>query len=161
MPANVYECMFLLDPNKVAGDVAGAAKQLHTIIERHHAEILASRQWSEHKLAFQISHHKKGIYYLIYFRAEGKALRPIEQDCALTEMILRQLVLKIHPKLVDLMLAVARDEHALALHTATDPDGEAGVDELGLDGGGEHHRPHRGGGGGGGGRRRLETADKG
>ena len=34
MPANVYECMFLLDTNKVAGDQAAAAKQLHTILER-------------------------------------------------------------------------------------------------------------------------------
>ncbi len=43
MPANVYECMFLLDTSKVAGDVPAAEKQLHTILERHHAEILVAR----------------------------------------------------------------------------------------------------------------------
>jgi len=47
MPANVYECMFLLDTNKVAGDVTAAAQQLRTILERNQAEILASRPWDE------------------------------------------------------------------------------------------------------------------
>jgi small subunit ribosomal protein S6 len=156
MAANVYECLFLLDPTKVSGDVPGAAKQLHAVLERHGAEILASRLWSEHKLAYQVSHHKKGVYYLIYFRSEGKNLKPIEQDLTLNEMVLRQLTLRIHIKLVDLMLAVARDEHALALHTATDPDGDSGTD--GPPGGGDDHG--RGPRGGRGARRPAETSDK-
>jgi small subunit ribosomal protein S6 len=126
MPANVYECMFLLDATKVAGDVPAAAKQLHTILERHKAEILASRPWDERRLAYPIDNHKKGLFYLTYFRAEGKALRPIEQDVALNELIIRSLTLKIDPKLVDTMLTLARDEHAVALHPAADEPGETG-----------------------------------
>src|SRR5438477_12328697 len=100
MPANVYECMFLLDTTKVGGDVPAAAKQLHTILERNQVEILASRPWDERRLAYQMGNHKKGLYYLTYFRTEGKNLRPIEQDVALNEMIVRSLVIKIDPKLV-------------------------------------------------------------
>src|ERR1700746_2464504 len=107
MPANVYECMFLLDTNKVAGDVPAAAQQLHSILERTHAEILASRTWDERRLAYAIKNHKKGLYYLIYFRSESKNLINIERDCALSELILRQLVLKIDPKLEENMLRVA------------------------------------------------------
>jgi small subunit ribosomal protein S6 len=124
--------MFLLDTAKVGGDVPAAAKQLHGILERNQAEILASRPWDERRLAYPIGNHKKGLYYLTYFRAEGKALRPIEQDIALNEMIIRSLILKIDPKLVDTMLALARDEHALALHNVTDEpaeDGEGGGEE--------------------------------
>jgi small subunit ribosomal protein S6 len=117
MPANIYECMFLLDTNKVAGDVPNAAKQLHGILERNNAEILASRPWDERRLAYPIGNHKKGLYYLTYFRTEGKNLTGIDHDCRLSELILRQMVLKVHPKLVDTMLALARDEHALALQS--------------------------------------------
>jgi small subunit ribosomal protein S6 len=127
MPANVYECMFLLDTNKVAGDVPAAAQQLHALLERNHAEILASRPWDERRLAYPVRGQKKGLYYLTYFRTERKNLINFERDCALNEMILRQLVLAIDPKLVDIMLALARDEHALALHSVTEPD----VDETG------------------------------
>jgi small subunit ribosomal protein S6 len=126
MPANVYECMFLLDTTKVAGDVPGAVKQLHTILERHQAEILASRPWDERRLAYPIKNHKKGLYYLTYFRTDAKNLVEIDRDCKLNELILRQMVLRIHPKLVDTMLALARDEHALALHGMADEPTEGG-----------------------------------
>jgi len=73
MPAkvNVYECMFLLDPTKVAGDVSAAAQQLHAVLERNHVEILASRPWDERRLAYPIGTHKKGLYYLTYFRPQA------------------------------------------------------------------------------------------
>src|SRR5437899_10075428 len=120
MPQNVYECMFLLDTNKVSGDVAAAEKQLHGILERNHAEILASRQWDDRRLAYPVKNHKKGLYYLTYFRSEGKNVINIERDVALNETILRALVLKVDPKLVETMLTLARDEHALALQVITE-----------------------------------------
>lgn len=131
MPAAVYECMFLLDTNKVSGDVQGAAKQLHAILEKNNAEVLASRPWNEGRLAYPIRNHKKGLYYLTYFRAEGPALTKIEHDCALNEMILRSLVLRIDPKLVDIMLQLAQDAHAVALKTANEvpSEDEGGIPE--------------------------------
>lgn len=124
MPANVYECLFLLDSTKVAGDVANADKVLRGILEKNHAEVLVSRPWDERRLTYPIRNQKKGLYYLTYFSSEGKNLKPIERDCTLNEMILRMLVIKIHPKLVETMLAVAKGEHAVALHNYQDqPEG--------------------------------------
>ncbi len=139
MPASVYECMFLLDTNKVAGNMDEAVKQLHGILERNQAEILASRPWSELKLAYPINGHKRGQYHLAYFRTEGKNVVGIERDCSLNEMILRMLILHIDPKLVDDLLAVARDEHAVHLKTVNSPLPE---DE---DGSVDDERPRRGG----------------
>jgi small subunit ribosomal protein S6 len=146
MPANVYECMFLLDTNKVSGDVPAAAKQLHTIFEKNNAEVLASRPWDERRLAYPIKNHKKGLYYLTYFRSEGKNLINIERDVALNEMILRSMVLRIDPKMVETMLALARDEHALALQVIHEEGTEgtgAPIEGEGLE---EGPRPRRGGG---------------
>jgi small subunit ribosomal protein S6 len=116
MPANIYECMFLLDTTKVGGDVPSADKQLRSLLEKNHAEVLVSRPWDERRLAYPIRKQKKGLYYLTYFKSEGKNLANIEHDAALTEMILRMMILKIDPKLVDLMLDLAKGEHAVALH---------------------------------------------
>jgi len=134
--------MFLLDTNKVAGDVQAAAQQLHGLLERNHAEILASRPWDERRLAYPVKNHKKGLYYLTYFRSEGKNLINIERDVALSELILRQLTIRIDPKLVEPMLALARDEHALALQTITQEPGEG---ETGRGEGGDEYHPRRGG----------------
>lgn len=117
MAANVYECMLILDSNKYNGDPTGVVNQIHNVLERHKYEILASRVWDERRLTYPISGHKKGTYYLIYFRGDGRNLREAEQDFHLTESILRFLNLQIRKQLVDTMLAVARDEHALAIQT--------------------------------------------
>jgi small subunit ribosomal protein S6 len=143
MAAHVYECMFLLDTTKVAGDVPATAKHLQTILEKHHAEILASRPWDERRLAYPIRGQKKGLYYLTYFRTEVQNLPEIQRDMALNETVLRSLTIHVDPKHVDTMLAIARDEHALALQMVPD----SGDDDLGggrddRDGG---DRPRRGG----------------
>jgi small subunit ribosomal protein S6 len=140
MSANVYECMFLFDTNKVAGDVSAAAQQIHSLLERNAAEILASRPWDERRLAYPIKGHKKGLYYLIYFRTDPKNLLNIERDIALNELVLRMLVLHVDPKHVDTMLAIARDEHALALQVAPEQPAETGEVEMEEDGRG----PRRG-----------------
>jgi len=141
MPANVYECMFLLDTSKVAGDVANADKQLRTIFERNNAEVLVSRPWDERRLAYSIRNQKKGLYYLTYFSAEGKSLTGIEQDCKLSEIILRQMVLKIDPKLVETMLSIAKGEHAVALHNIQEEPSDNGG--LGPAATGEEEGPRR------------------
>lgn len=144
MAANVYECMFLLDTTKVGGDVPAADAQLRGILTKHNAEVLASRPWDERRLIFPIKNQKKGLYYLTYFSTEGKNIVGIEQDCALNEMILRMLILKIDPKLVETMLALAKDEHAVALHNYTEDTSDEGA----YAGAGESR--------GGGGRRRRD-----
>jgi small subunit ribosomal protein S6 len=112
--------MFLLDTNKVAGDLANAEQQLLSLVQKHSAEPLAYRPWDERRLAYPIDKHKKGLYYLMYFRSEGKNLVNIERDIALNEMIVRSLIIKIDPKLVETMLAVVKGENAPALHSIQD-----------------------------------------
>ena len=148
MAANVYECMFLLDTNKVAGDTGAAAKQLQDLLERNHAEMLASRPWDDRRLAYPIKGHKKGLYYLTFFRTEGTNVAKIEHDVALNETVLRSLVLHVDPKHVEAMLTMARDEHAVALQTVNEPPPE---DDM--MGGGDMDRGRRGG------RRRDEGRD--
>jgi small subunit ribosomal protein S6 len=114
--------MFLLDTNKVAGDVPAAAKQIHGILERHSAEVLASRPWEERRLAYPIKGHKKGLYYLMYFRTDGKNIATIEHDLHLNETVLRSMMLYVEPKMVDTLLEVARDERVgVALQTVNEP----------------------------------------
>jgi small subunit ribosomal protein S6 len=116
--------MFLLDTGKVAGDVPAADKQLRALLEKNHAEVLVSRPWDERRLAYPIKNQKKGLYYLTYFKSEGKNLPNIEHDCALSEVILRMMILRIDPKLVEIMLNLAKGEHATALHNYQEEAGE-------------------------------------
>jgi small subunit ribosomal protein S6 len=115
MARRMYEFMFLFDSSKTAGDVPASVQALHAMFEKYGAEVLASRPWNEQKLAYPIRHQKKGLYYLIYVRCESTRVHEIEADLRLNEVLLRYLPVVIDPKWEAEMLAVAKDEHALAL----------------------------------------------
>jgi small subunit ribosomal protein S6 len=107
MPVNTYEGMFLLDSAKAAVSWDDAVTQVHGILTKYNAEIVESRLWDERRLAYPVDGHKKGTYLLTYFRSEGDAISQIEHDCRLSELVIRDLILKVHPKLADALVKQA------------------------------------------------------
>ena len=106
---NVYEAMFIFDSNRFAREHAALPAEVEQLIKSLGGTVLVSRLWEERRLAFPIRGHRKGTYWLIYFRSETSAIGPLNRQFEIHEGILRQLVLKIHPHLVDVVL-----EHAKA-----------------------------------------------
>src|SRR5579871_2710580 len=99
--------MFLLDSSKAAAAWDDTVKHVHDILNKHRSEIVASRQWDERRLAYPVEGHKKGTYLLTYFKTDGAALKDIVADCHLSDVVLRELILKVHPKLVDHLVTQA------------------------------------------------------
>ena len=122
MAENVYECMFIFNANTYAKNPAGVGKTVEDMIKAVDGEILASRLWNEQKLAYPINGHRKGAYWLTYARLESTSVTKLNRACQLNDSILRQLVIKIDPRLVDTMVAVAKGEAV----PGTEEDGEAG-----------------------------------
>jgi len=105
----VYEGMFILDSSKYARDPAATSQLVTDMISQHGGTILASRLWDERKLAYPIKGHKKGIYWLTYFRMDGGNISPLERQCEITDDIIRKLILKVDARIADAMV-----QHALA-----------------------------------------------
>jgi small subunit ribosomal protein S6 len=106
----------------------GARAQLHTLLEKYGAEILASRPWDDRRLAYPIKGHKKGQYYLIFFKCDSLKMSEMEHDFRLNELILRHLVSFVDPKWANEMLEVAKDEHRQAYQAMREEAPEAGVE---------------------------------
>jgi small subunit ribosomal protein S6 len=110
LASNVYECLFILDSNRYARDPNGVAVTIPKAVEEFGGEILASRLWNEQKLAYPIKGQRKGTYWLAYFRLDSSHLSEISRDLKLNEAVLRNLVIKLDPRLVDAMVAHAKGE---------------------------------------------------
>ncbi|EMI45719.1 30S ribosomal protein S6 [Rhodopirellula sp. SWK7] len=111
--ANVktYETLFILDSNHYARDPGGVSKQLEELIAEAGGEVLVSRMWMEQKLAYPIDKHQKGTYYLIYFSMDGPNLPKLARSLQLCEPVIRELTIRLDPRLVEPILANARGEH--------------------------------------------------
>ena len=110
MAENVYECMFIFNANAYARNPAAAQKAVEELLESADGEILASRLWNEQKLAFPIKGHRKGAYWLTYARIESSRLAKLNRSTQLNASILRHLFVKLEPRLVEPMVAVAKGE---------------------------------------------------
>ncbi len=112
MAQNVYEGMFILDSNRFARDPEGVSGQIPKLIEKAGGEVLVSRLWEERRLAYPIAGHRKGTYWLTYFRLDPSRITPLTRQCRLSEAMLRFLFLKVDPRIVDALVAHAQNPQA-------------------------------------------------
>lgn len=106
--STTYECMFIFDPNRFSRDAAVLGAKVGEAIENRGGEVLASRLWEERKLAYPIEGHKRGVYWLTYFKLPGDQLTGLQRDFQINDAILRQLVLKIDPRIADHLVRLAQ-----------------------------------------------------
>jgi small subunit ribosomal protein S6 len=107
LAAIVYEGMFILDSNRFGRDHETVSGQIPAMVEKFGGEMLVSRLWEERRLAYPIKGHRKGTYWLTYFRLDSTRLVELERQCQITDDILRVLFLKIEPRIVDALVAHA------------------------------------------------------
>lgn len=100
-----YEGMFLLDSGKFAADHEGTIAHLMEILEKAGAEIVAHRPWQDGKLAYEIEGHMKGLHYLVYFTMPGSGMDVITRSCHLSDIVIRQMVIKQPQTLFDAMIS--------------------------------------------------------
>jgi small subunit ribosomal protein S6 len=101
--------MIIFDSNRYARERAGMSAEVEKMIAAEKGEVIVSRLWEERRLAYPIAGQRKGTYWLIYFRGPSSMLTSLNRQWEIQDGILRHLVLKIHPHLVEAVL-----EHAKA-----------------------------------------------
>ena len=86
-----YEGFFLF-PQAVTANLQGAIDHLDELLKRVDAEVISLRKWDERRLAYEIKGNKRGVYFLVYFRADPARLTDLERACNLSEQLLRSMV---------------------------------------------------------------------
>ncbi len=112
MAEQVYEGMYILDSNRFGRDSERLSTQLSESITKAGGEVLVSRLWEERRLAYPIKGHRKGTYWLTYFRLDSGKLSDLQRECQLNDGIIRQLFLKVDPRIVDALVEHARTGQA-------------------------------------------------
>ena len=131
---NQYEAMFLFDPTFGAAFEA-CQSEIRRIMDRAGAEVVFCKRWDERRLAYRIQGRKRGVYVLVYFKADGAKIGNIERDAQLSEHILRLLVVRADGVTPELM------EAALSLQRRGDDEGGDRDREPESDGGRKERRP--------------------
>jgi len=111
----VYEGMFILDSNRLARDRDGLPRELGSMVEEAGGQIELSRLWEERRLAYPIKGHRKGAYWITYFRFPTTGLSELTRELELKEGVLRHLFIRLPDSLVEPILEHAKGEPAQQL----------------------------------------------
>ena len=125
METNVYEGLFIFDPDLYARGPDEVSNQVAKIVEELGGEVLLSRLWDERKLAYPIKGHNRGAYWLAYFKMPPATLKNLTRQFQLSGSILRFLILLVDPRLVDTLVEHAKAGKLHAGHSEAIADEEA------------------------------------
>ena len=109
MTTNVYEGLFILDSDLYARNPDEVAGQIDRFINDYEGEVLVSRLWEERKLAYPIKGHKRGTYWLAYFKLDASKVKDLNRQYQISDSVIRFLFVKVDPRLVETLV-----EHAKA-----------------------------------------------
>ena len=91
---NCYEGFFLAS-QAAAADLNACVEHVAELIKRGDGEIIAFQKWDERRLAYEIKKHKRGVYFLVYFKADPANLGDIERVANLSEQLLRFMITRV------------------------------------------------------------------
>ena len=96
-----------------------------SILDRAGATVVAHRPWQDGKLAYEIEGRRKGLHYLVCFKMPGAGMEVVTRQCHLSDVVIRQLVIKHSQELFDAMVGVltgSAEEEAAAEGEAVAPE---------------------------------------
>ena len=109
MSENVYEGLYILNSELYARTPDEISGQMAAFIEKTGGKVLLSRLWDERKLAYPVKGHKRGTYWLTYFKIDPTKIKELNRQFQITESILRFMFLKLDPRIVDAVVEHAKD----------------------------------------------------
>ena len=89
MTERLYEGLFLVDASVASQNWAELEALMTGIVTNHGGSIEYSEKWPEQRLAYEINGTKRGVYFLVYFRADTQSIVSMRNDAQLSEKIMR------------------------------------------------------------------------
>lgn len=90
-----YEIMFIVRPNLEEAATKEVAKNFEKVLTDNGAKVTSSKDLGQKELAYEISGHKTGYYFLINIEADdAKAINEFDRLALISEDVIRHLIVK-------------------------------------------------------------------
>lgn len=88
-----YEVMYIVKPVEEETFEA-VVKKFDTLLIENGATIAKTDRWGKKRLAYEINDIADGIYVLVTFSAEAKAVKELDRVMKITDEILRHMIIR-------------------------------------------------------------------
>jgi small subunit ribosomal protein S6 len=92
---NQYETTFILTPVLSEDDAKSTINSYVDLLKSQGAEVIHQEHWGLKNLRYPIDKKTTGIYHLVEYKSDGKAINPLELAFRRDETVLRYLTVKL------------------------------------------------------------------
>jgi small subunit ribosomal protein S6 len=83
--------------------VAELHEQIGQVVTRMNGQIEKNENWGRRRLAYEISHHKEGVYVLDVINGSGELMKELDRRLKVMDIVIRHMVVRVdeEKKVVD------------------------------------------------------------
>jgi len=91
---NNYETLYVLKPTLTDEETTANIAKIESILVKEGAEILATDKMGMRKLAYPVKKNERGVYTIVYFKAEGTIVNELERNLKFNEEVIKYLTVR-------------------------------------------------------------------
>ena len=98
-----YELVYILPPDTTDQQVTDLHGQIEQIVARMNGQIEMNETWGRRRMAYEIGHHKEGVYVLDVINGSGELMKELDRRLKVMDQVIRHMIVRVdeEKKVVD------------------------------------------------------------
>jgi small subunit ribosomal protein S6 len=90
-----YELVYILPPDTSEQQATELHSQVEAVVSRMNGQIDKTENWGRKKLAYEIGHHKEGVYVLETINGSGELMKELDRRLKVIDQVIRHMIVRI------------------------------------------------------------------
>jgi len=95
MASRQYELVYILPPDTTEQQSNELHQQVEGVVSRMNGQIEKTENWGRKKLAYEIGHHKEGVYVLEVINGSGDLMKELDRRLRVVDLVIRHMVVRV------------------------------------------------------------------
>ncbi len=98
-----YELVYILPPDSTEQQLTELHGQIEQVVSRMNGAFDKTENWGRRKLAYEIGHHKEGVYVLEVINGSGELMKELDRRLKVMDQVIRHMIVRVdeEKKVVD------------------------------------------------------------
>ena len=98
-----YELVYIVPPDLTEQQVGDLQQQIDAVVSRMNGKTDRIENWGRKRLAYEIAHHKEGVYVLDVITGSGDLLKELDRRLRVMDQVIRHMIVRVdeEKKVVD------------------------------------------------------------
>jgi small subunit ribosomal protein S6 len=94
-----YELVYIVTPDASEDQIAELHTQIEQIVQRYGGTFDKTENWGRKKLAYEIAHHREGVYVVETITGSGELMKEIDRRLKVIDQVIRHLIVRVDEEL--------------------------------------------------------------